>query len=87
MLHQLCGAGAADLPRLGRFEIIVLNYAGYNGVWEDIAGRKGDIRTVRKLPAISSAIVRVYRELSPRGICPARCRLMAYARLINTEPI
>ena len=30
-------------------KILVVNGAGQNGVWEDIAGRKGDIRTVREL--------------------------------------
>lgn len=30
-------------------KILVVNGAGQNGVWEDIAGRKGDIRTVRDL--------------------------------------
>jgi accessory colonization factor AcfC len=27
----------------------MVNGAGQNGAWEDIAGRKGDIRTVREL--------------------------------------
>lgn len=30
-------------------KILVVNGAGQNGAWEDVAGRKGDIRTVRKL--------------------------------------
>ncbi|MEX3937568.1 substrate-binding domain-containing protein [Paraburkholderia phymatum] len=37
--------GLADLLKLG-VKILVVNGAGQNGVWEDVAGRLGDIRTV-----------------------------------------
>lgn len=30
-------------------KVIVVNGAGQNGVWEDMAGRKGDINTIKKL--------------------------------------
>jgi accessory colonization factor AcfC len=38
----------ADLLKPGT-KILVVNGAGQNGAWEDIAGRKGDIGTVRQL--------------------------------------
>ncbi|MPW20442.1 Extracellular solute-binding protein [Paraburkholderia piptadeniae] len=37
--------GLADLLKPG-VKILVVNGAGQNGVWEDVAGRLGDIRTV-----------------------------------------
>jgi accessory colonization factor AcfC len=45
--------------RITRFEdllkpgvaVLVVNGAGQNGAWEDVAGRKGDIRTVKALRA------------------------------------
>lgn len=40
--------GFHDLLKPG-IRILVVNGAGQNGVWEDMAGRKGDIRTVRKI--------------------------------------
>lgn len=40
--------GLADLFKPG-YRIIVVNGAGQNGVWEDAAGRKGDIDSVRAL--------------------------------------
>lgn len=39
-----------DLLRPGT-SVLVVNGAGQNGVWEDAAGRKGDIRTVKALRA------------------------------------
>jgi len=42
--------GLADLFKLGH-RILVVNGAGQNGVWEDAAGRKGDIASVRALRA------------------------------------
>lgn len=41
-------AGVKDLIKPG-VDILVVNGAGQNGVWEDMAGRKGDIDTVRKV--------------------------------------
>ena len=40
--------GVKDLLRPG-MKILVVNGAGQNGVWEDMAGRKGNIETVRRL--------------------------------------
>lgn len=40
--------GFRDLLKPGT-KILVVNGAGQNGAWEDIAGRKGDIGTVRQL--------------------------------------
>ena len=34
-----------------RIKVLVVNGAGQNGVWEDMAGRKGDINTVKRLRA------------------------------------
>ncbi|MEM5312537.1 substrate-binding domain-containing protein [Paraburkholderia sp. JHI869] len=42
--------GLADLLKPG-IKILVVNGAGQNGVWEDVAGRLGDIRTVTTLRA------------------------------------
>jgi len=41
-------AGFKDLLSPGT-KILVVNGAGQNGVWEDMAGRKGSIETVRRL--------------------------------------
>lgn len=41
-------AGLRDLLLPG-VKVLVVNGAGQNGVWEDMAGRKGDINTVRSL--------------------------------------
>lgn len=41
-------AGVRDLLAPG-LEVLVVNGAGQNGVWEDMAGRQGDIRSVRGL--------------------------------------
>lgn len=41
-------SGLRDILRPGR-KVLVVNGAGQNGVWEDMAGRKGDIRTVKSL--------------------------------------
>lgn len=41
-------AGVKDLLAPG-VRVLVVNGAGQNGVWEDMAGRQGDIGTVRKL--------------------------------------
>lgn len=43
-------AGLTDLFKPGH-RIIVVNGAGQNGVWEDAAGRKGEIESVRALRA------------------------------------
>ena len=40
--------GFTDLLKPG-VKVLVVNGAGQNGVWEDAAGRLGDIRTVRAL--------------------------------------
>ncbi|MHB1677131.1 MAG: substrate-binding domain-containing protein [Sulfuriferula sp.] len=40
--------GVADILRPG-IKVLVVNGAGQNGVWEDMAGRKGDIGTVKTL--------------------------------------
>lgn len=40
--------GFKDLLQSG-LKVLVVNGAGQNGVWEDMAGRKGDIETVRAL--------------------------------------
>ena len=40
--------GLHDLFRPG-FRVMVVNGAGQNGVWEDAAGRQGDIKSVRAL--------------------------------------
>lgn len=40
--------GFTDLLKPG-IKVLVVNGAGQNGLWEDIAGRKGDINTVRAL--------------------------------------
>jgi accessory colonization factor AcfC len=40
--------GLKDLLKPG-MKLLVVNGAGQNGVWEDMAGRKGDIETVRKV--------------------------------------
>lgn len=40
--------GFQDLLKPG-LKVLVVNGAGQNGAWEDMAGRKGDIGTVRKL--------------------------------------
>lgn len=40
--------GLADLLKPG-MKVLVVNGAGQNGVWEDVAGRLGDIRTVAAL--------------------------------------
>ena len=40
--------GVKDLLKPG-IKILVVNGAGQNGVWEDMAGRKGNIETVRQL--------------------------------------
>ena len=40
--------GFADLLKPG-IKVLVVNGAGQNGLWEDIAGRKGNINTVRAL--------------------------------------
>lgn len=37
--------GISDILKSG-VKVLVVNGAGQNGVWEDMAGRKGDIRTV-----------------------------------------
>lgn len=42
--------GFKDLLKPG-IKVLVVNGAGQNGVWEDAAGRLGDIRTVRALRA------------------------------------
>ncbi len=42
--------GVADLMRPG-LRILVVNGAGQNGVWEDMAGRKGNLETVQKVRA------------------------------------
>lgn len=55
--------GVADLVKPG-VRILVVNGAGQNGVWEDMAGRKGNLDTVRKIRtniasyAANSAIAR-----------------------------
>lgn len=41
-------SGVKDLLKPG-MKILVVNGAGQNGAWEDMAGRKGSIETVRKL--------------------------------------
>ncbi len=41
-------AGVQDLLKPG-VKVLVVNGAGQNGVWEDMAGRKGDINTLRSL--------------------------------------
>ena len=41
-------AGVKDILKPG-VKVLVVNGAGQNGVWEDMAGRKGDIRTVKAL--------------------------------------
>jgi len=41
-------AGIKDILKPG-VKVLVVNGAGQNGVWEDMAGRKGDIRTVSAL--------------------------------------
>ncbi|QKO23754.1 extracellular solute-binding protein [Rhodoferax sp. BAB1] len=41
-------AGFKDMLKPG-LKVLVVNGAGQNGVWEDAAGRKGDIETVRAL--------------------------------------
>ena len=41
-------SGVKDLLRPG-VQILVVNGAGQTGAWEDMAGRKGDIKTVRSL--------------------------------------
>lgn len=41
-------SGVKDLLRPG-VRILVVNGAGQTGAWEDMAGRKGDIKTVRSL--------------------------------------
>jgi accessory colonization factor AcfC len=46
-----------DLLRPGT-SILVVNGAGQNGAWEDAAGRKGDIRTVKALRANIAAYAR-----------------------------
>lgn len=40
--------GFRDILKPG-MKILVVNGAGQNGVWEDVAGRKGDIETVRTM--------------------------------------
>ncbi len=40
--------GVKDILKPG-VKVLVVNGAGQNGVWEDMAGRKGDINTVRAL--------------------------------------
>lgn len=40
--------GVKDLLAPG-VKVLVVNGAGQNGVWEDMAGRKGDINTVKRL--------------------------------------
>jgi accessory colonization factor AcfC len=40
--------GVKDIVQPG-IRILVVNGAGQNGVWEDMAGRKGDIETVRSM--------------------------------------
>ncbi|MHB1334064.1 MAG: substrate-binding domain-containing protein [Sulfuriferula sp.] len=40
--------GLKDILKPG-IKVLVVNGAGQNGVWEDMAGRKGDIRTVTAL--------------------------------------
>ena len=40
--------GVASLLKPG-IKILVVNGAGQNGVWEDMAGRKGDINTVKSM--------------------------------------
>jgi accessory colonization factor AcfC len=40
--------GVKDILKPG-VKVLVVNGAGQNGVWEDMAGRKGDIRTVEAL--------------------------------------
>jgi accessory colonization factor AcfC len=42
--------GFSDLLRPG-MKILIVNGAGQNGLWEDIAGRKGNIETVKALRA------------------------------------
>jgi accessory colonization factor AcfC len=42
--------GLADLLKPGH-KVLVVNGAGQGGLWEDVAGRLGDIRTVRALRA------------------------------------
>lgn len=42
--------GVADLTHPGT-RILVVNGAGQNGVWEDMAGRKGSLDTVRRVRA------------------------------------
>jgi accessory colonization factor AcfC len=49
--------GFEDLLRPGT-SILVVNGAGQNGAWEDAAGRKGDIRTVKALRANIAAYAR-----------------------------
>ena len=46
-----------DMLRPGT-SILVVNGAGQNGAWEDAAGRKGDIRTVKALRANIAAYAR-----------------------------
>ena len=49
--------GFEDLLRPG-LSVLVVNGAGQNGVWEDAAGRKGDIKTVKALRSNISAYAR-----------------------------
>lgn len=43
-------SGLTDLIKPG-FKVLVVNGAGQEGLWEDVAARKGDIRTVASLRA------------------------------------
>ena len=50
-------SGFEDLLRPG-LSVLVVNGAGQNGVWEDAAGRKGDIKTVKALRSNIAAYAR-----------------------------
>jgi len=50
-------SGFEDLLRPG-LSILVVNGAGQNGAWEDAAGRKGDLRTVKALRSNITAFAR-----------------------------
>ncbi|WP_426176879.1 substrate-binding domain-containing protein [Massilia sp. TWR1-2-2] len=66
--------GVKDFLKPGT-KILVVNGAGHNGVWEDMAGRKGSIETVRTLRNTPSAMPKTVPRLERPGL--ASLRLMS----------
>ena len=67
--------GVADLMQPG-VRLLVVNGAGQNGVWEDMAGRKGSMESVRKVRANIASYAP--NSASARGTWTARTDIDAW---------